>query len=407
VAVRRFDVAGRCDQVETTPQGGLRVPAVPTRSGIFPYTDDRGVTRLEYRPPEEVFARDSLDTLRAAPVTDLHPAQRVDATNWRSLAVGHVDGMIIQDGHDVSATLVIQDAVMVAKVQAGERHDLSCGYVCDLEMSPGQTTTGERYDAIQRRIRYNHVALGPKGWGRQGPESSLRLDSGDAIQTERNVEKETIDGIEYVVGSPEHVKALRQDRDKAKGRADAAEAKAKAPVVIPPPPPAATIDPKVVHKMAQERADLLVMCHQVAASKGVKYDAKAAEGASSEAIMAELIGMIDPNFDVTGKTPEYLAGALTMMVRTLAGSPSAGGGSNPEVPPPPADAVGSPVPAPVKTDSARSIFGARAGTEPVKTPDQNREDDQYNSDKAQKEMLANSHTRWKRPLAMSKDSVTK
>ena len=40
---------------------------------------------------------------------------------------------------------------------------------------------GEKYDGIQRDIRYNHVGLGPEGWGRAGSEVSLRLD-GAAVQ---------------------------------------------------------------------------------------------------------------------------------------------------------------------------------------------------------------------------------
>jgi hypothetical protein len=33
------------------------------------------------------------------------------------------------------------------------------------------------YDRVQRRIRYNHAALGPPGWGRAGADVSLRLDA--------------------------------------------------------------------------------------------------------------------------------------------------------------------------------------------------------------------------------------
>jgi hypothetical protein len=36
---------------------------------------------------------------------------------------------------------------------------------------------GEAYDAIQRDIIVNHVAIGPKGWGRAGPDCAIRTDS--------------------------------------------------------------------------------------------------------------------------------------------------------------------------------------------------------------------------------------
>ncbi len=48
---------------------------------------------------------------------------------------------------------------------------------------PG-THRGERYDAVQTSIRYNHVALGPKDWGRAGSEASLRLDDNSAEAVE-------------------------------------------------------------------------------------------------------------------------------------------------------------------------------------------------------------------------------
>lgn len=398
MAFRRYD-AGSTGRVEVTPQGGLRVPAVPTRSGVFPYTGEGGKQRLEYRPPDEVFHADSLATLRAAPVTHLHPTEQVTAANWRALAVGHVTDAITPDlaRGEVGATLVIQDQEMVSKVGSGWR-ELSCGYSCDLELTPGVTPQGQKYDAIQRNIRYNHVGLGPPGWGRQGPDSSLRLDSGDAFQSlEVTVEKETIDGVEYTVGTPEHLAALRKARDTAAGRADAAE---KAIRTAPKP----QVDPKVVHAQAQIRADLLVKAHQVAEKMGRKFDAAAAAAASNDQIIGELIGMIDPNFDVNGKTPDYLAGALTMMIRGLAGA-AMGGGSDPapiETPAPatlPGDGTAP------KTDGAVkvSIFGARAGTEPVtKIVSDGGPDDRYDSDAARTKLVTDNQARWRKPLAMTK-----
>lgn len=373
---------------------------MPTRVGVFPYVVD-GKLRREYRPPEEVFAAESLSTLSAAPVTDLHPALpdgsriQVDASNWRQYSVGHVADQVAPDGDGVATHLVIQDSAMVQSVTQGARKEISCGYLCDLDFTPGVTPSGMKYDAIQRRIRYNHVALGPPGWGRQGPESSLRLDSGDAIQaTEPIVEKETIDGVEYVVGTPEHLAALRKARDTANGRADAADVALKAKTVTPktdagPEKSTGALDPKAIHKVAVERAKLLVLCDQVSKAKGIKFDAASVpDTATSDKIIADLIGMIDPNFEVSGKTPDYLAGALTMMVRGLAGAAAMGGG---ETPTSPADASAAPPVAPVKTDS---IFGARMGTTPTvpKT-----DEAQYDSDKARAEMLAASRDAWRKP----------
>lgn len=180
----RTDLAGRFDGVSKTPQGGLRVPAALTRVGVLRYRDGQGREWGELRLPEEVFAADALATLRGAPVVDLHPDVEVTADNWASLSKGHVHDDVRPEGDLVVATLTVQDAQEVQLVEAGDRREVSCGYTCELEASPG-TYQGERYDAVQRCIRYNHVGLGPTGWGRAGAEVSLRLD-GAAVEVRRD-----------------------------------------------------------------------------------------------------------------------------------------------------------------------------------------------------------------------------
>ena len=43
-------------------------------------------------------------------------------------------------------------------VKDGRSRELSCGYYCDLDETPGEYE-GQRYDARQRNIRGNHLAL--------------------------------------------------------------------------------------------------------------------------------------------------------------------------------------------------------------------------------------------------------
>lgn len=157
------------------------MPAAVTRTGVLRYRDGTGREWGEYRPPEEVFATDSLATLRAAPVTDGHPSEMVRADSWTALARGHVDGAPVREGSLVVVDLAVQDAALVGLVESGERREVSCGYDCDVDPTPGVTPEGERYDAVQRAIRYNHVALGPRGWGRAGAQVSLRMD-GAAVE---------------------------------------------------------------------------------------------------------------------------------------------------------------------------------------------------------------------------------
>lgn len=173
----RMDLS-RFDGVEPSPGGGLRIPAAVTRVGVLEYEDAEGNRWGELRPEEEVFAEASLATLRGAPLTDLHPAGLVTSETWKRVAIGHVGDDVRRDGDFVVASVIVQDGLAVERVQAGERREVSCGYECDLDETPGEHD-GVAYQRIQRRIRYNHLGLGPEGWGRAGADVSLRLDGAD------------------------------------------------------------------------------------------------------------------------------------------------------------------------------------------------------------------------------------
>jgi hypothetical protein len=179
MADRRFD-AGKLGKVEHTPQGGARVPAALTRTGVFVYRNADGSQRREYRPADEVFRADSLATLRSAPVTDGRHVW-VTPDNWRDVACGHVaEGSPRQDADLLAAELVLQDANVLRAVDNGERCDLSCGYSVDYDPTPG-VFNGQRYDGVQRNIRYNHVTLLGAGQGRAGGRAALRLDAADFV----------------------------------------------------------------------------------------------------------------------------------------------------------------------------------------------------------------------------------
>lgn len=182
--VQRFDVVGRIGKFERTQVGGLRVPARLTRTGILKYTLPDGTVRNELRTAEEVFSADSLETLREAPVTDLaHHRALIDTSNWKEASLGVTTNVRRDADRYIAAELVINDARTVVDVENKRLHDISCGYTCKLDFTPG-THAGEKYDAIQRHIRYNHVAVLPKGVGRAGTDVALRLDAKDAVCVE-------------------------------------------------------------------------------------------------------------------------------------------------------------------------------------------------------------------------------
>lgn len=308
--VKRFD-SGRLGKVARTPQGGIRVDASVTRSGIFVYKNPDGSERREYRPDSEVFAEDSLATLDGAPVTNLHPPEMVGPQNYTSVVVGHAATSPKREDSLVVTKLAIQDGYAIDLINTGDRNEISCGYLCELDNTPGTTPNGERYDAIQRKIVYNHIALVPKG--RAGSSVSLRLDSdlNELIELDTpkqgnkgktKMEFELIEGIKYEVGSEAHsaaqarrdaesaktakaFDALVKERDELKARADAFDA-----------------------TLAQKVSDKIALLEK---AKGFGVEARA--DMSEEDIQKAILTKALPRVDLEGKSAAYIEAALDLL----------------------------------------------------------------------------------------------
>ncbi len=100
----------------------------------------------------------------------------IDSANWKTFAVGHSGASVTREGDHLATELVITDAAAVARAEAGA--ELSNGYWADFVFAPGKTPNGEDYDAVQRNIRGNHIALVDQG--RCGPTCRLAASTGDA-----------------------------------------------------------------------------------------------------------------------------------------------------------------------------------------------------------------------------------
>ena len=158
--------------------GALVGRAPVTNIGVFQYRQPNGSIRREARLPEEVFHPDSMASLSMAPVTLQHPKEKVTADNATKLSVGSLGDRVDSDAYHLFAPVVVRSADAVAAVESGEARGLSCGYSCDMDETPGNYL-GVPYDAIQRNIRYNHVAL--VGTPRAGDAAYIRMDSGDDV----------------------------------------------------------------------------------------------------------------------------------------------------------------------------------------------------------------------------------
>jgi len=212
--VERHDLLTTLGSPKRTPEGHLIVEAVLHRSGVFEYERADGVVVREYCPPSEILDAQSIESAIGKAVTiHTHPGTMIDASNARSLSVGMIgtdprgevlrrDGAGSATDARVVARLVIQDAQGVAAIDRSGLRQISPGKRVQIDNTPGTTPSGERYDAVQRSIRYNHVTILKRG--RQGAEVALRADAArQRNQPEEHMETTTIriDGVDVVVAS--------------------------------------------------------------------------------------------------------------------------------------------------------------------------------------------------------------
>lgn len=209
-----------------TDEGFLIVPARIARTGVQDYRAiDLGVTDGDpmrmvkvYRSADEVFNADSMASFENKPITDDHPQEAVTADNWKTLAVGFARN-IRRDGDFMVADLVITDKKAIDAVASG-KVQLSNGYLCDYEFKAGKTADGIEYDAVQKNIRGNHVALVDAA--RCGPVCRVSDSTNHKKGKKMADRKVTIDGIPFEAseGLAAAVDKLIADRDALKATKD-------------------------------------------------------------------------------------------------------------------------------------------------------------------------------------------
>ncbi|MBX4920988.1 DUF2213 domain-containing protein [Rhizobium bangladeshense] len=327
--------------------GYLVADARIARTGIQIYLGsevgkpDMSTVRV-YRPGSEVFAEDTLKSAAHRPVTNDHPPEMVTSENWKKFAVGQTSDEITGEGIFIRVPLMVSDEATIKDIEAGKQ-ELSAGYTCDLDFTPGVTPTGEAYDAMQKNIRINHVAIVRAG--RAG--SKVRI--GDAapwgaapITTDHKPEEDkimnlktvTVDGIpvEVTDQGATVIATLQQrlaDANSKMSTADAAHLAAIAAKDSELAKKDAEIDAlkaKVlsdvdIDKRVQERADLIALAGSIA--KDVKT-AGLSDAAIRKAVVAAKLGdaviagkpdaYIDARFDILAEDAKKTADPFARVV---------------------------------------------------------------------------------------------
>lgn len=339
--VMRIDARGKLDKVARTTLGGARVPATLTRTGVLKYRKADGTIRRELRLPEEVFHADSLETLRGAPITVGHPYSiggLLDAGTYRAFTVGHTED-VRQDGKSlVAGSLCVQDGKTADAIDCGDLCETSPGYQCRMDMTSG-VWNGEPYDAIQRGIRYNHIALLPANQSRA--DIGLRLDANDAVCVEEEeiimTVKIKLDGKDFDFGSESHIEKLEAmhaavvtkldekvtekkealkvavaEKETLQGRLDAATAE----VATLKTKLDAAIDPKALAEKVSARVALVVKAKSVL-GEDVKLDDK-----SDREIMVDVIKTDAKDFTDAGRSDDYIRGRFESVEKAAVRSDS-------------------------------------------------------------------------------------
>lgn len=142
-----------------------------SKVGVFPYLGKQISADLEpdkiyqvLRPEEELNSQETLDSFKLVPIVDDHtmlgtkpgmmPAEEKGVHGVIGDDVYYKDGIIYGD-------LKIFSESLKEEIENGKK-ELSMGYFCDYELSDGEFN-GEPYQAIQRNLRINHVALVDEG----------------------------------------------------------------------------------------------------------------------------------------------------------------------------------------------------------------------------------------------------
>lgn len=174
------------DAREYDANGWYEIKANPiSKAGIFPYSGRQlGLTGPDadrifqvLRPPEELSAPECIESFKLLPWIDGHVMLGPVAQEMTDRALPAekkgVQGVIGQEVFYKEGTLYGNikafSSTLAALIEAGKR-ELSAGYRCIYDLTAG-VWNGLHYDAIQRNIRGNHLALVTEG--RMGPDVAV------------------------------------------------------------------------------------------------------------------------------------------------------------------------------------------------------------------------------------------
>lgn len=242
------------DDIKTMPDGYRIVRSKIARTGVQEYlgvefgdeAKKHGFSSSDvikvYRSPEEVFSDQAVNGWKGLPVTINHPREKVTSANVDKYQVGNIrdKAHIDLDSGWLGLEYVVMLDRAIEGLDSGELSEVSGGYSAVIDWTPGVTPDGQRFDAQQRDIRPNHLAMVPSGrafsdgaikWGAtpindEGKDMTIEVKS--VVFGDKAISVEAKDADTVVAILKDHKSAIdAKDAEIGRLEAELADAKSK------------------------------------------------------------------------------------------------------------------------------------------------------------------------------------
>jgi uncharacterized protein len=211
---------------------------------------------------------------------------------------------------------------MIDKIMKGGKRELSLGYKVDIEEISG-VWNGQEYDAIQRNIRINHLAIVPRGragnarlnldrldaesiiTGEIMPEnlSRVRLDTGLEYQAEAEVVQAFEEMRADKVGADAHIDELQKQLDSVAAERDTLKSQV------------ASADKVRADALEAARAEIKARAMLEKSAEAFKIDCA---DKSDREIKEAVIKSKRADADLSGKSDDYINAAFDLTVELKA-----------------------------------------------------------------------------------------
>lgn len=289
-----------------------------SKVGVYPYLGreiggpEPDKVYMVLRPEEELSSPDTIASFKLAPLTDGHAILGDEAEGLTPAERKGVHGVIGEDVYYeapyLRGNLKLYSESAKGLVRSGVKRKLSPGYRFRADWTPG-VWDGKQYDAIQRDIRANHLALVKEG--RTGPDVAVLDTAGHLCALDSQLLKEAVTMADELTPAPAEAKEPTL-KDQIKAILAEIKAEAEAAEVVedkdPPSDPAPNPTPMGADETAAAMDELRKQVADLTAKLAVAQDSGAviANIAARDALYAKVSPFIGA-FDHASMTADQLA----------------------------------------------------------------------------------------------------